>query len=89
VREIREKGPDAADNALALLSRSREIAHQQGALSWELRTSTTLAGILRRRARSNETFELLQSVTGRFTEGFETADYTKAVALLREIEAAL
>jgi hypothetical protein len=89
IKEIRGNGLDAADEAVALLSRSREIALQQGALSWELRTSTTLAGILHRRARSNEAFELLQSVTCRFTEGFETADYTKAVTLLREIEAKL
>jgi predicted ATPase len=57
-------------------------AHRQGALSWELRTATSLARLLRDQNRSSEAIALLASIYGRFTEGFETADLKAAKALI-------
>ncbi|MGA8760544.1 MAG: winged helix-turn-helix domain-containing protein [Stellaceae bacterium] len=57
-------------------------ARRQGALSWELRSATSLARLLRDQGRSAEATALLQPVYDRFTEGFETADLKTAKALL-------
>jgi len=57
-------------------------ARQQGALSLELRTATTLARLLRDRGRSTDATEVLEPVYDRFTEGFDTADLKAARALL-------
>ncbi len=62
--------------------RSLDQAHRQGALSWELRSATSLARLLRNQDRSAEAMALLQPVYDRFTEGFETADLKAAKALL-------
>jgi predicted ATPase/DNA-binding winged helix-turn-helix (wHTH) protein len=59
-----------------------DCARRQGALSWELRTATSLARVWRDRHRTPEARELLQPVYDRFTEGFETADLRSARALL-------
>jgi predicted ATPase/DNA-binding winged helix-turn-helix (wHTH) protein len=75
-------GP-GAKNAVAetILQQSLEIAREQGALSWELRTATSLARLWNAQGRTREARELM-AVHGRFTEGFETADLRKAKALL-------
>jgi hypothetical protein len=57
-------------------------AHQQGALSWELRAATSLAQLLRHQSRAADALALLQPVYDRFTEGFDTADLKTAKALL-------
>jgi predicted ATPase/DNA-binding winged helix-turn-helix (wHTH) protein len=57
-------------------------AHRQGALSWELRAATSLAGLLRDRGRCAEAIEVLRSVYDRFTEGFGTSDLILAKQLL-------
>ena len=59
-----------------------DLARRQGALSWELRAATSLAGLLRDRGRPAEAQALLQPVYDRFTEGFGTADLKAARALL-------
>ena len=61
-------------------------AHRQGALSWELRTATSLAGLLTDRHRTTEARELLGPVCDRFTEGFATADLQMAKNLLQQLE---
>ena len=66
--------------------RSLEVSHRQGALSWELRAATSLARFQRRQDRVNEARDLLLSVYGRFTEGFETADLKTAKALLDDLQ---
>jgi predicted ATPase len=60
-------------------------AHRQGALSWELRTATSLARLLRDQNRSTEAIALLAPIYGRFTEGFETADLKAAKALINSL----
>jgi predicted ATPase len=62
--------------------RSLDWAHRQGALSWELRTSTSLARLQQDQGRTAEARSLLQRVYDRFSEGFETADLKAAKAHL-------
>jgi predicted ATPase/DNA-binding winged helix-turn-helix (wHTH) protein len=65
--------------------RSLDLAHRQGALSWELRTATSLARLRRGQGRVVEACELLAPVYGRFTEGFGSADLRSAKQLLDEL----
>jgi predicted ATPase len=65
---------------------SLELAHRQGALSWELRAAASLARLLRDQGRSAEALAPLQPVYDRFTEGFETADVKAAKALLDALQ---
>ena len=60
-------------------------ARQQQALSWELRTATSLAQLWRNQNRAAEARELLWSVYDRFTEGFATADLREARSLLEHL----
>jgi tetratricopeptide (TPR) repeat protein len=62
-----------------------EIARRQGAKSWELRATTSLARLLARRGRRNEGRAMLTEIYGWFTEGFDTADLKDAKALLDEL----
>jgi hypothetical protein len=63
------------------------LARRQNALSWELRTATSLARLWRDLRRLGEARELLSAVRDRFREGSQTRDYLKANALLRELSA--
>jgi predicted ATPase/DNA-binding winged helix-turn-helix (wHTH) protein len=83
----KDRGPDAARTAEAAYLRSLDIARRQAALSWELRTATSLARLWRDQHRMREAHALLADVHGRFTEGFQTADYARAGALLLELSA--
>ena len=74
--------PAAAEDNLR---RALGIAHQQGALSLELRAATSLARLWRDQARSKEANALLAEVYDRFTEGFGTADLRAARSLLDEL----
>ena len=76
-----------ADAAEDLFRRSLDLARLQGALSWELRAATSLAGLWRDRGRIGQAQDLLGSVHGRFQEGSTTADLVRAAALLRELDA--
>ena len=66
--------------------RALDLARRQGAVSWELRTATSLARLLRDQDRIVEARDLLASVFGRFTEGFGTADLVTAKALIEGSE---
>jgi predicted ATPase len=57
-------------------------ARRQGALSWELRTATSLARLWGDQNRSAEAIALLAPIYNRFTEGFETDDLKAAKALI-------
>jgi predicted ATPase/DNA-binding winged helix-turn-helix (wHTH) protein len=61
-------------------------AHQQGALSWELRAATSLARLLRDQGRPVEALALLHPVYQKFTEGFDTVDLKVARALIGTLE---
>ncbi|MEH2473661.1 putative ATPase [Nitrobacteraceae bacterium AZCC 2161] len=79
---LREGTPQAATAAEEHFLQSLDWARRQGALSWELRTSTSLARLQHDQGRIAEARSLLQSVYDRFSEGFETADLKAAKAYL-------
>ena len=79
---LREGAPQAATAAEEHFLRSLDWARRQGALSWELRTSTSLARLQQDQGRAAEARSLLQPVYDRFSEGFETADLKIAKAYL-------
>jgi predicted ATPase len=74
--------PDGTRIATDLYEQALDWARRQGALSWELRTATSLARLLQDQSRSADALTLLQSVYDRFTEGFATADLRAAKTLL-------
>ncbi|NWD58391.1 helix-turn-helix transcriptional regulator [Pseudomonas veronii] len=72
--------------AEALLLEALGLAHQQGALAWELRSATALARLWQRQDRRQAARELLDSVYGRFSEGFATQDLIGVRRLLDELQ---
>ena len=82
---IMEDAADAAAVAEKNFRRSLDWARCQDALSWELRTATSLARLWRDQHRAAEARDLLGSVYGRFTEGFQTADLRQAKSLLAQL----
>jgi predicted ATPase len=61
------------------------IARQQQAKSWELRTAVSLTRLWQGQGKRAEAHELLAPVYGWFTEGFDTADLQEAKALLEAL----
>ena len=78
-----EKLAAAEENYLASL----DVAREQQAKSWELRTSTSLARLWRSQGKHKEALDLLKPVYNWFTEGFDTKDLKDAKALLDELQA--
>src|SRR5262249_5367331 len=62
-----------------------EIARNQQAKSFELRTATSLARLWQQQGKRQEAHDLLAPVYGWFTEGFDTPDLIEAKALLDEL----
>ena len=77
-------GPDAAKGE-TYFERALAIARQQQAKSWELRAAMSLARLWRSQGKLQQARELLASVYGWFTEGFDTLDLKEAKALLDEL----
>jgi predicted ATPase len=77
-----DDGPRGDQAAEALFQDSLDWARRQDALSWELRTATSLARLHHRLDRTPEAAASLSAVYDRFTEGFETADLKTAKSLL-------
>src|SRR6202011_1076898 len=67
-----EGAPGAAAAAEGHFREALDWAHRQGALSWELRTASSLARLWRDQHRVEEARALLGTVYGGFTEGFAT-----------------
>jgi predicted ATPase/DNA-binding winged helix-turn-helix (wHTH) protein len=65
-----------------LFVRSLEHARRQRALSWELRTVTSLARLRCLQGRREEARDVLATTYGRFSEGFATGDLKAAKALI-------
>ena len=63
------------------------IAQSQQAKSWELRAATSLARLWQQQGKRQEAYDLLAPVYNWFTEGFDTADWQDAKALLNELGA--
>ena len=64
-----------------------DLARHQGAKSWELRASISLARLLSETERRDEACTRLANIYNWFTEGFDTADLRQAKALLEELGA--
>ena len=81
---LRSPVPDAA-GAVSYFNAALTIARRQQAKSWELRTATSYARLLRDQGRVREAHDLLAPIYGWFTEGFGTKDLMEAKALLEEL----
>ncbi len=73
------------DEAEASYRRAIDIAHGQGAKTFELRAATPLARYWHQQNRNSEARDLLAPIYGWFTEGFNTADLKDAKMLLDEL----
>jgi predicted ATPase len=76
--------PDA-EKAEAHFERAIVIAREQQAKSWELRAATSLARLWRDQGKPQHARDLLTSIYGWFTEGFDTPDLRQTKALLDEL----
>ena len=86
---LRLKGETAAvDAAERSFFESLERARGQKVLSWELRTTMSLARLRQEQMRIDEARELLAPILERFSEGFETHDLREARSLLRSLSSA-
>jgi predicted ATPase len=80
-------GRGKAEEVEEALIESLEIARQQQAKCWELRSATSLARLWRDQGKVQQARELLGPVYGWFTEGFDTRDLKEAKALLKSLTA--
>jgi len=78
-------GTISLTEAEAIVGRALQLARDQHALAWELRSATSLACIWKRQDRAGEAATLLAGVIGRFTEGIATADLACARSLFDEL----
>src|SRR5689334_23842882 len=73
--------------AEACFRRALAVAREQGAKLWELRAATSLARSWREQGNLSEARDLLATVYGWFTEGFEAQDLRNAKSLLDQLNA--
>jgi tetratricopeptide (TPR) repeat protein len=69
----------------SLLDQALQTARSQQARSLELRAATDLAMLWKKQGKRPEGRDILSSIYGRFTEGFETLDLKAAHMLLGEL----
>ncbi|QXI26021.1 ATP-binding protein [Pseudomonas vanderleydeniana] len=74
------------DAAESLLLKAISVAQDQGALTWELRSATSLARLWQQQGRYCAAHELLAAVHGRFGEGCNMPDLLDAAQLLQTLE---
>jgi DNA-binding SARP family transcriptional activator/predicted ATPase len=77
--------PADAAGARDCFHRAIEIARTEGARSWELRATLSLARVLAADDQRAEGHRILRGVYDWFTEGFDTPDLTDARTLLDEL----
>jgi predicted ATPase len=82
---LRDIAADAAGVAEQAFLEALDWARRQQALSWELRSATSLARLRRNQGRVAEARSLLAPVLDRFAEGFGTSDLRSAKSLLDEL----
>ncbi|WP_246752895.1 winged helix-turn-helix domain-containing protein [Sinorhizobium sp. BG8] len=82
---LKQDGSRRAKIAEALYEQALDLAHRQGALSWELRAATSLAAHCLQSGQGERGGKLLAPVYRRFSEGFTTRDLLKARAILDAI----
>jgi predicted ATPase len=77
--------PGTTHAAEELLEQALHWTRRQDVLSLELRVAMSLARLGHQQGRAEPARELLASVYGRFTEGFDTGDLRAAKALLNSL----
>jgi predicted ATPase len=77
-----QRSLDHQAEAESCFYRALDIARNQQAKSFELRTATSLARLWQQQGKHQEAHDLLAPVYSWFTEGFDTADLQEAQALL-------
>jgi predicted ATPase/DNA-binding winged helix-turn-helix (wHTH) protein len=77
-----EQSTSAAERCFA---EAIEVAREQDALSWELRTALSFARMRVGQDRQDDARQLLAPVYNRFTEGFETPDLRSANSMLQSL----
>lgn len=82
---ILRDGANAGTEAESCYLKSLEVARQQGAKGWELRTATSLAKLWGLQGRAREGVTLLASLYDWFSEGFDTPDLKDAKVLLDDL----
>jgi predicted ATPase len=75
--------------AESLLDQASRTAHAQQARSLELRAAADLARFWMNQGKRAEGHDILSSIYGRFTEGFETLDLKEAKGTLVQLQAGL
>jgi predicted ATPase len=78
----------AEDNEVEAATNFRkaiQVAHHQGAKSWELRATMSMSRLLMKQGLLDEGHEILSLVYDWFTEGFDTPDLKDAKVLLEEL----
>src|SRR5262249_37149130 len=81
-----QQSSDNHTNAEACFHHAINIAQNQQAKSFELRTATSLARLWQSQGKHDEARQVLGDVYNWYTEGFDTADLKDAKALLDELE---
>jgi hypothetical protein len=84
-RLLSESPVDSDGRAEQILTRSLELAQQQSALAWGLRTAISLGALMSRQGRKAQAGKLLRDVRGRFSEGSTTKDLRQATLLLESL----
>jgi class 3 adenylate cyclase/predicted ATPase len=79
--------PPAYGEAEVLFAEAIATAKRQRSTAWELRATTSLAGLYRQTDRRQEAHDALSGIYNRFTEGFDKPDLVAARALLDELAA--
>ena len=79
------QAPGAISTAESAFRQAVASARRQGAKSWELRATMSLARLLKSQGKRDEARSMLSEIYGWFTEGFDTADLKDARALLDEL----
>jgi predicted ATPase/DNA-binding winged helix-turn-helix (wHTH) protein len=82
---LRHSAPDGSRQAERYLLESLEWSRQQHILSWELRTSISLAALWRDQNRTGDAQNLITPLYARFAEGFGAADLRAAKQLMKEL----
>jgi predicted ATPase len=77
--------PDPQSEAEVCSLKAITIALQQGAKSFELRATMSLARLWQRVERGTEVQQRLTAIYNEFTEGFDARDLQEAKALLEEL----
>ena len=80
-RKSEMRSPQEAEECF---HRAIAVARRQGAKSFELRASVSLARSWQRRGETKAAHRMLSETSGRFTEGFDSKEWLEAKALLSE-----